>query len=95
MPDLKIYRKFSRDGIKVTIMIEGRHSKGCRMKPLLLKRGDVMREYGVKKSLMEAIERSRALPTVKIKGYKCRIYRRQDVEAFVFGQKDPTSLQSA
>lgn len=57
------------------------------MKPLLLKRGDVMREYAIGKHLMEAMEKSRAIPTIRIKGYKCRIYRRRDVEAFVFGQK--------
>jgi hypothetical protein len=57
------------------------------MKPLLLRRGDIMREFGLKRCLMEAIERGGVIPSLRMKGYKRRIYRREDVERFVFGEK--------
>ena len=57
------------------------------MKALLLKRGDVMRVYGVTDHLMRAIEKSKALAIVRVKGYQRRLYRRADVERFVLGSE--------
>jgi len=57
------------------------------MKPLLLKRGDVMIEYGIGKRLMEAIEKSRTLRAVMVPGYRRKLYRRMDVERFVYGAR--------
>ena len=62
------------------------------MKALLMKRGDVIREFGVSDYLMRAIEKSKSLPCVRVKRFRCRLYRRSDVERFVYGQKGPTSL---
>jgi hypothetical protein len=52
------------------------------MKAVLLKRGDVMREYGVSDYLMRRIQK--CLSRVRIPGYKCRLYRRGDVEELVY-----------
>ena len=56
------------------------------MKPVLMKRGDIIREFGVSDYLMRAIDKSGALRPVKVKGYKSKLYRRMEVERFVLGQ---------
>ncbi len=56
------------------------------MKSLLLKRGDIIREFGITGTLMRAIEKSRTLAPVKIAGYKCRVYRRAEVEKLILGE---------
>ena len=55
------------------------------MKPLLLKRSDIIREYGVSDRLMRAIEKSKTLVAVKVRGYKRRLYRRTEVEKIILG----------
>ncbi len=55
------------------------------MKSLLIKRGDIIREFGVTDYLMRAIDRSKTLKFIKVKGYKCRLYRRTEVERFICG----------
>jgi hypothetical protein len=55
------------------------------LKPLLLKRSDIIREYGVSDRLMRAIEKSKTLVAVKVRGYKRRLYRRTEVEKIILG----------
>jgi len=62
------------------------------MKPLLLKRGDVMREYGVSDYLMRRMQK--CLSRVRIPGYKCRLYRRGDVEEIIGGAKAGATCRS-
>ena len=63
------------------------------MKSLLIKRGDIIREFGISDYLMRAINRSGTLKTVKVKGYRCRLYRRSEVEKFILGQNTEDSRQ--
>lgn len=65
------------------------------MKSLFLKRGDIIREFGITDHLMRAIDKSRTLVPVKVRGYKCRLYRRTEVEKFVLGSNKGTEAQSA
>lgn len=55
------------------------------MKSLFLKRGDIIREYGITDHLMRAIDKSKTLAAVKIRGYKRRLYRRMEVEKLLMG----------
>lgn len=56
------------------------------MKALLMKRGDIMREYNVTDYLMRRLEKG-VLRRVMVPGYSRRLYRRSDVERLILGKE--------
>jgi len=52
----------------------------------LLKRGDIMREYGVPEAQMKVFERAGVLRPIRLPKYKIRLYRRCVVERFLKGE---------